>query len=607
MALLDRFRRTTPDPLGEPIAAAAVRVLQPSKLPAGMAQARDTSEAWQIYRKIGEVGYAVNQQARLIGRLDWTITLDGSTEPLETDQAEQILKATFGDNVEALAERAGLCLQVPGGYVLARTVPGDRDSWRVFSSPLSAKNKKRVEMSDVVVQVRIEDPEDDDLNDSPVLRALDTGRDLILTRNQSRASARNRTAQHNLLVYPSEGVKNAQEFEDGLQDVITAPLTDERSTASVTPNILGFPADHIEKIKMIDLGGAKFDEKLDEKDARLVRSMAVQLDIPPELLMGFADSNHWAAWATQEDNWTGHVGPMAKPVGGGFAAAIMEIVEGSRLKVEPDPGPLMVRRPTTADALTANQQGLVSDEWTREQLGADETDAPVIEQQDPAVVKVLEMVIAAPSLAQDPGMDVLLDQVRAMYSGGAIPAAPAPAPAVAPASSEPPAALAAAATRTAPDPRALQAIDVQAYDAVEDLVNDTADRALERLGAKVRTMNRSQHLPIDLSASNPDLAVQFAGVIPNADSTIADTIAAATPRLDRVVTRAFSRLRSAGVDAQLDPQDAETARSLFAVLVADVVNARLQAKPTTADAWQAARRVVAVAGGNGDIAAAVAS
>jgi hypothetical protein len=551
VGVLDRFRRTP-----EPVTAAAVRVLQPDQLPQRAVQTRESAEAWTAYRDLGEVGYATNQQARLVGRLDWTVTIGGG-EPLDTDQSDALMRAAFGDNVDALADRAALMLQVPGGYVLARTNPGDAESWRVFSTPLSTRNRKIVERSDIVVQVRTEDPEDDFRNDSPVLRSMGTCRDLMLARAQSRASSRNRTAQHGLLLYPTDGVPNPQAFEDELQTVITAPLADERSSASVTPNIVGVPSDYVEKFKVLDLGG-DYDEKLDAKIARLVRSLAVQLDIPPELLLGLGDSTHWNAWAIQEDNWAGHIEPMAKPVGQGFAAAIMQATGVEGVKIEPDPGPLMVRRPTVADTATAYQDGVVSGEYYREQLGADETDAPTPQE------------------------------VQARAATQALPA---------PAAAEPP--PVAAAAKAGPDPRALAAIDQQAYDAVEDLATDTADRCMERLGAKVRSMARGD-ASINPDIPNSRLAVNYATPIPNADTAISETITSALPRLDRVMDRAYSRLRSAGVDVTQDPDDAFSARALFTALVTDMVAVRMTDRPTIAAAWSAGRRVVAVAGGNTD-------
>lgn len=567
MGALDRFRRKP-----EPLTAAAVTVLAPEQLRQSSLQSRESGEAWRAYRCLGEVRYVTNQQARLIGRLDWTVTLDGG-DPMETDKSDELLRAAFGDNLEDLATRAALQIQVPGGYVLARTRSNDADSWRVYSSPLSAKNKKRVERADVVVQVRIEDPEDEDLNDSPVLGAMDTCRALILARAEERAQSRSRTAQHGLLLYPTDGLAAGQTpaaFEAELQDTITAPLADERTTASVTPNIIGFPSEMIEKWKILDISG-NYDEKLDAKIDRLVRSLAVQLDVPPELLMGFGDSNHWSAWAIQEDNWLGHVEPMAKPIGKGFARAIMQATGSTGLKITPDPGPLLQRRPTPADALAAHAAGVVSDEWTREQIGADETDAP-----PPGQVVVEQVTPPPPAVAEPAAIAASLQ--------GRLPVVAAAQPV---------------------DARALAAIDTQAYDAVEDLVTDTADRALERLGAKVRSLGADGGIELPKDVPNSELAVRFEGQIPNAEVAISQTIESSLPKLDRIVNRAFARLRSEGVDLTLDPDDAETARSLYGVLVADAIRLRLEGKPALAETWQASRRVVAVAGGNGDPAPAV--
>lgn len=564
MGMLDRFRRTP-----EPLAAAAVRGIQPGQIPSSSQYGRQAAEAWAIYRCLGEVHYAVNQQARIISQLDWTVTI-GDGEPMETEDSDALMRAAFGENVEALVERASQCLQVPGGYYLARTRPGDRDSWKVLSSPLSARNKKIAETSDVIVQVRIEDPEDDSRNDSWVLGAMDTARDLILCRAQSRAQSRSRTAQHGMLLYPIEGVKDAAQFEADLQGVITAPLSDERSTASVTPNLMGFPAEFIEKVRMLDMGG-NYDEKLDAKDDRLVKSVAVQGDFPPELLLGFGDSNHWSTWAIQEDNWRGHTKPMADPIGNGFATAIMRATEATGIKVEPDPGPLLVRRPTVADTATAYENQVVSGDFYREQLGADETDAPTPEEIA-ARTPVAPAVEAPPAVAEPRAIAAALE--------GRMPQV--------------------AAVKRGPDPMRLQAIDTQAFDSVEDLVNDTADRAMERLGAKVRTMAQGSGIDLPADKTNAQLAVAFTGTIPNADAAIADTITAALPRLDRVMVRAYTRLRGAGVDARQDPDDETSARALFTSLVAGVVATRMQDKAAVADAWQAARRVVAVAGGNSD-------
>lgn len=609
MGMLDRFRRA---PKAEPIAAAAVRSHSGERMDRAATETRATGEAWEVWRMVPEIHYATHQQARLVGRLDWTLTQDGAEEPMSTEDSDAVLDAAFGANRRDLAVTAALHLEVAGAYTLARTKPEDNESWRILSFPPTADDKKLLETSDVVIEVRNEDPKDRRRTDSPVLACMDLARELILLRAQARAQARSRTAQLGLLVYPSDGLggKAPATFEAELQDIITAPLADERTTASVTPNLVGMPKEFVKEWNKLDLSG-DMDEKITEKIDRLIRQIAVALDSPPEILLGFGDSNHWSTWGIQEDNWLGHVEPLAAPIGRGFAAALFDML-GMVIAVTPDPGPLLQRRPTTADALAAQAAGLVSDDWVREQLGADETDAPEIAEQDPAVVAALEMVKTAPSLAQAPGLPVLVEQIRSVLNGTPLPSGATPAP-EAPAAAEPTAVAAAlrlalpapvTAAVAAPDARALAAIDTQAYDAVEDLATDTADRCMERLGAKVRAMSRGRELP-DLP--NSELAAAYEGPIPNADQAVADTIAAAIPRLDRIIARAFARVRSEGVEVTPDEDDLESARALFASLLADMVADRLESRPTLAAAWQTSRRVVALAGGNGDPALLVAS
>lgn len=614
MGALDLFRRKPPQ------TAAVVQQRQPDQLGVRAVESRFAAEAWEAYRWVGEVHYATNQQARLVGRLDWEIAVDGG-EPMDTESSDALLSAAFGDNLRDMSIKGAVHLTVAGAYNLVRTRPNDNTSWQVFSSPPTARQKKLLggtptqPGADIIIEVRTEDPHDAARNDSPIIAALDTIRELILCRMQSKAYMRSRTAQLGMVLYPIEGVPNPDQFEADLQDTMVAPLADERSTATVTPNLVGFPGDLIDKWKTLDFTGDA-DVKLAERDAALVRSVAVQMDIPPEILLGFADSTHWNQWGIQEDNWLSHVEPLAAPIGRGYAAAITAAAGGDgahTIAVTPDPSPLLTRRPTAADALAANTSGLVSDDWTREQIGAGENDAPA--HIDPAVTIALELIKKVPAVLADPGLPALVAQIKNVMTGTPIPAAdqPAPKPPAAAEPLTPSTASLVTSLRTrlalpepvvaAPHPidaLALSHIDTQAYDSLEDLFNDTTDRTLERLGAKVRSITQDQPTAPAKDVTNAQAAVAYSGPIPNADHIIADTAAASLPRLGRVIDRAFARTRSSGVNLHQDPDDATASQALYTALLTTVVAARLAGGPTDALVWQAARRVAAVAGGSAD-------
>src|SRR3546814_3899317 len=65
----------------------------------------------------------------------------------------------------------------------------------------------------------------------------------------------------------------------------------------------------------------------------------------------------------------------------------------------------------TADAFTAHEHNVISDEALRTATGFGDDDAPD-DTMDPAIAMVLALVQEAPALAANPGMPALLEQMR---------------------------------------------------------------------------------------------------------------------------------------------------------------------------------------------------
>lgn len=571
MGWLDRFRS---QPKG--LAAAAVSSRRGQFDSDELRRAdRRSSEAWDIYRLVGEVHYSVQQQARLVGRLNWFMSVNGS-DP-NADLTDQIFRAAFGSPAEIrdLQVMAAIHLQVPGGYLLAR-VGGPGGKWEVLANPPDTKTKKKLDRSDIVVKVENQDPRDPDSRlDSPVLAALDIARELLLARGQARAMARSRTAQLNTLIYPLEGAgADPQKFEQDLIDVMVAPLADEMSTSAVVPNLVGFPNEYIENIKTLDLTGP-LDEKLHDRIDRLIRQLAVVLDIPIEALLGMGDTNHWTAWLISEDNWLSHVEPMASPIGEGFAQALERALDNDTdIEITPDPSQLLRRRPTIENALQATQMGLTNEEWALEQIGASPEDA-------------------------GPGLEAMLN-ARAAAARPTSPAVGEPSePAVAAAepiaieSSPPPAAP------SSIDVARLANLDVESAEAMQDLIFDAGDRALERLGARLRSIAQGGKIELP-DIPNQQVAIAYRETIPNQDENVSDTARKFEPQFERFVSRAFRKIKLAGLALDPHPSEVNDAFAAFQAEVAKVVTARRDGAPGNAEAWLGAKRVMALLGGNPD-------
>lgn len=544
LALSDWFR-----PAKSPVVAAAPSMPR-SDLPAPSGRGSyGVREAWTVWRRVGEVHYATTQQARLLGRIGWRLRLTPESDPLDADQSEAALHEAFGGRIRELVKLAAIHLQVAGGFYLARMSAGDASSWEIVPYPADYADTRRLKEADAVALCLNRDPLDVDRADSPVLAALDVAQELMLARAQSRAHARSRTAQLNTLLYPLEGVPDTDAFEAALVDVMAAPLSDERSAASVVPNLIGFPAEYIDRWRTMDLAGAD-DKELADRIERLIRQLALQLDIPPELMTGISGLNHWSAWLLQEDNWLGHIEPMAHPIGLTLADALGQAAGVEGVSIEPDPSRLMQRRPTVDHALTAYTYGLVDAQWTREQLGASDEDAP-------------------DSL---PELPITRRAVR--Y----------------PASGEP----AVTAAIRLPDAGRLVDVDAELYEFVESWLAKVVDAVLSFIGATLH----SDDMPDDLDDTGA--AVWYArniGDLPGLDAAIEAVTQDHSPELVEELDRAVEAINAAGAD--LDTWSADVLDMLPAAVGA-LLAAYVADQAVKATSWHRSRAAVSVAGGGTD-------
>jgi hypothetical protein len=557
----------------EPITAATVRSFD--RIPNHAQTSLIDTDLWHLYRCVPELHYSVNQQARLVGRLDWRISIDGK----EVEDSDEVMRQAFGSDLRGIATYGAIHLQVAGQFYLIRTPTSQRGKprWRIIRSPLPHDQKKVAEAANAVVQVVVEDPALEERADSPVMAVKDIATELILTRAQARATARNRTAQLMTVIYPKEGAgPDPAAFERKIAKVMTDPLSDEKSGSVAVPNLIAWPDQYIKSWRTLDFTGP-IDEKLHERVDRLIRQLAVGLDITPSLLLGLEDSTHWTAWASQEDNWLGHVEPMAAPIGQAMAAAIAMLTgaDVDAIEITPDPAPLLKRRPAIADVLAAWEAGLVSDEWAREQLGAPDTEAGPGRQQ----------IEAGPQQEQEAvGEPVIEASQQRQITSTATPTA------------------AAVGTQGVDiDGRRLAEIDEQAYASFTDLVQDIADRVLEKLGARVRSLLQGrpgEAPPRDMS--NIEVARTYAGEIPNAEATLNQTVQEALVRVLRIITRAQGRIRAMGIDIETstadDPRVVSAGEAFAAAVVATVAAVR-GGGTGTAEASMAARQIATIAGG----------
>lgn len=377
MTLLDWFRGPPPVELPPRVAVARPYTVDQTRDNQGSASSWQ-HEAWRIWDKLGEIHYPTTQIARLISRLDWNtdpeFDLIGFFENPGLAEVTRTLALNLIVGGEAwltteLSQEAG---QSPELFVESP------NEWRVYSIVQPNLNSK---LSQVGVRIRVwtPDPRNSDQADSGVRAAIAPANELIALQNLALAQIHSRLSA-GILLRPNTRTPLVDEdgspidFTQMLHDSMQAAINDTSSASALMPIDVEVPADEIEFWTHLTFT-RPYDERIDERMERVIRRIALALDIWPELLLGVADINHWGSWFLSEDTWRASTAPLAMQVAQAMEMAVKEVT-GREITIEPDPAVLLARRSSVRDALNAAWIGGVGLKYIREVIGASEDDAP---------------------------------------------------------------------------------------------------------------------------------------------------------------------------------------------------------------------------------------
>jgi glycosyltransferase involved in cell wall biosynthesis len=101
----------------------------------------------------------------------------------------------------------------------------------------------------------------------------------------------------------------AQQFSDLLQEAMIAPISDRSDPSSVVPIVVTAPGEQIGNAKLLTFWSESNDKDPDRLD-RAIRRLALGMDVPAEIMLGLADSNHWTGWLVDESAIKLHVEPL---------------------------------------------------------------------------------------------------------------------------------------------------------------------------------------------------------------------------------------------------------------------------------------------------------
>jgi len=402
----------------------------------------------------------------------------------------------------------------------------------------------------------IEHPEKAHEADSS-LRSMQTVlEDIVLAGRELRAASRSRIAANGLLLVPRGLTLPINTSEDtdrpddskmarDLQIALVSPISNEGDAGSVAPIMITGETVDLKEVRHLTFAREDSPTLLGKQQAGLTR-MANGLDVPPEIITGMSDANHWSAWQIDAATARHHIEPSTRLMVDSLTTAYLRttlLAQGFRLEevrlvvVWYDLGGLTENPNRRQDAIDARKTGDIGPAAFRKALGFNDEDAPTPEE-------MLYMIAMNSGMDQTTATAILAAYARHVSEGKLEIDVPDVSAAVAAAGRQPPA--------VGPAP-------VQPGDAP----GSTPDTAPSGIAASAHgsalTATASadavsgREIPIIHSgltaAADPEftyrLALEEARALMETDRAIrAQVHAAAEAALVRVLERAGSRLRS---------------------------------------------------------------
>ncbi|MEV6399964.1 hypothetical protein AB0M39_35120 [Streptomyces sp. NPDC051907] len=392
-------------------------------------------DSWDLYDTVTELRFGVSwianacSRARLyVGKIDQ----DGSSEPTpvkaETDEGEPVdlqalellapLEELAGGQVgqSEMLRRLAVHLNVPGeSYLVGFDDPdtGER-RWLVCSSDEIQSTGAGVKIASpdmpnefididpeqsTILRIWRPHPRQAYLADSPILALRQPLRELVDLSSHITASAESRLAGAGVLFVPDELTTPAPEQSEGanpihadaftaaLIEAMAAPLKNRDSASAVVPLVVRGPADKGKEIKHLSFSTA-LDENVQELRESAIRRVATGMDMPPEVLTGMGDSNHWSAWQVEESAIKLHIEPLLGLICDSLTTNFLRPVlkalgrtDGDKYCIWYDTSELTMRPNRAPEALDAHKLGLISDAAARRELGFADEDAPTADER----------------------------------------------------------------------------------------------------------------------------------------------------------------------------------------------------------------------------------
>jgi hypothetical protein len=393
-----------------------------------------TDEAWRQYEISGELRFACVWLGNALSRcrlVAMDVDDNGQILGPTTNKIAKDLVAGFMGGPTGTAEAMqafGTHLTVPGDcYVTARLDgDGNLSDWEVFSTEeLRPGNKPgwvTINRGDglleqwslettFVVRVHRPHPRRKWEADSATRSALPVLREIEQLSKHIFATIDSRLAGAGILMLPSEMDFPSPEGEVNpgesavlalLAEAMMASIKDRGDARAVVPIVAQGPAAVLASAQWLVSPAMELTNDVADLRDRAIKRLALDLDVPPEVLLGVAAANDWNGWLIEESAVKLHVEPVMGFIAGALTKGYLQPAldaageDASKFCIWYDPSELVLRPNRASDAKDLFDRGVISEETLRRETGFTEMDEP--QGDEKAKLEIITLLKAAPQL-----------------------------------------------------------------------------------------------------------------------------------------------------------------------------------------------------------------
>lgn len=368
-------------------------------------------EAWAFYDTTGELRYASAWFANAVSRATLIASKpdkDDVLRPVEDENVKTIVNNLFGGPVRQtqMLHALGLHRFMVGESYIIGSDRGTEEQWRVVAGQavgslgknswfiLEGDGKRTpIPAKDAIIRSYRPHPRFHSQADSPVRSALPILREIALLNQHIGAQARSRLAGAGLLIVPSEvsfaaptsqAAQHTLNMIGGAVDPFMASLTatmmasisDPGDPSALAPIIVKVPGEYVDKVRHLTFWDDLDQQAINQRD-NAMRRLALSLDLPPEILLGTGNVNHWGAWQIEDSTIKTHIEPALADIAADLTQAVLrKVLDDPKVVLTFDTSKLRLRSDHSREAIELFDRGEISPEAMRRETGFSEKDKP---------------------------------------------------------------------------------------------------------------------------------------------------------------------------------------------------------------------------------------